>query len=212
MEIRVLIADDHRLIADGIRMALDDVQDIKLVAIAKNGSEVTGLCKEHGVHVVLMDINMPVMNGVEATKLVTKELPSVRVIALSMHDDVSNLSLMVQAGAAGYLLKSVDKGELEMAIRKVHAGEQFFSAQMTMNMMASHKPETELPVAEHESLTDREHEVLVLIAQGLSNVKIAEKLFISQRTVDTHRTNIMKKIQVHNVAGIIKYAFQNNLL
>lgn len=212
MEIRVLIADDHRLIADGIRMALDDVQDIQLVAIAKNGSEVTGLCKEHDVHVVLMDINMPVMNGVEATKLVTKELPSVRVIALSMHDDVSNLSLMVQAGAAGYLLKSVDKDELEMAIRKVHAGEQFFSAQMTMNMMASHKPETELPVSEHESLTDREHEVLVLIAQGLSNVKIAEKLFISQRTVDTHRTNIMKKIQVHNVAGIIKYAFQNNLL
>ncbi len=212
MEIRVLIADDHRLIADGIRMALDDVQDIRLVAIAKNGSEVTGLCKEHDVHIVLMDINMPVMNGVEATKLVTKELPAVKVIALSMHDDVSNLSLMVQAGAAGYLLKSVDKDELEMAIRKVHAGEQFFSAQMTMNMMASHKPETELPVSEHESLTDREHEVLILIAQGLSNVKIAEKLFISQRTVDTHRTNIMKKIQVHNVAGIIKYAFQNNLL
>jgi DNA-binding NarL/FixJ family response regulator len=208
--IKLLIADDHSLIIDGLKTTLSAEDEFEIVATAKNGKQVLEYLQLFGIDVVLMDINMPEVDGVEATAIIKEKHPETKVIALSMYDDALHLNKMIVAGASGYILKSVGKEELVMAIKKVHNGEKHFSSEITLNLIGDHKNTAN--TFTDAALTERETEILTLVAQGLSNIKIAEKLFISQRTVDTHRTNIMKKIGVNNVAGIIKYAYQNGLL
>lgn len=213
--IKILIADDHQLIIEGIKTLLEDVEGITITDVATNGREVIEKLKYQEVDIILMDIDMPIMNGYEATQLVLKKYPHIKVIALTMYDEKALITKIVNAGASGYILKNIRKEELLKAITKVANGEKYFSNEILFTLS---KPELKDIISEKQNnipivqLTQREIEVLKLITQGLSNKEIGEKLFISPRTVDTHRTNLMQKLNVHNIAGLIRYAIKNGLV
>lgn len=206
-DIRLILVDDHKIVLDGIKALLDDLDGFDCVATAENGQKALGLLKVFDVDVVLMDIDMPVMNGMEATKRVKKDFPDVKVISLTQHSERGMVKQLLECGSDGYLLKNIAQDELAAAIRKVHAGEQAFSEEVTMSL-AGKAVEKNANGVEVE-LTEREIEILTLIAEGFSSKQIGEKLFISPRTVDTHRTNLMNKLDIHNIAGLIRFALKN---
>lgn len=210
-QIHILVVDDHKLIADGIKNIMAAEPDLIVVASARNGNEALEIVKSNVIHVILMDINMPEMDGLETTRQIKALYPQIHIIALSMYNDLPHLQKMVQAGASGYLLKSADKEELMLAIRKVYANETYFSGELTLNAVQANYI-TDKVISKKGLLSNREEEVLKLVTKGLSSAAIAEQLYISQRTVETHRTNLMKKIGASNVAGMIAYAYQNGLL
>ncbi|MGZ4116448.1 MAG: LuxR C-terminal-related transcriptional regulator, partial [Bacteroidia bacterium] len=164
--------------------------------------------------VVLMDIEMPGISGIDTTRLLLQEHPNAKILALSMYNEKGIISKALEAGASGYVLKNVNKEELIEAIKKVAAGEKYYSSGAATALLE--KNATKIVTGKKESLPDkltkRETEILKLVAQGLSNREVAEKLFISPRTVDTHRTNLMEKLQIKNIAGLIRYAIQNGYL
>lgn len=203
-KINVLLTDDHQLIIDGLKSLLKDQEDINVSAEANNGREALQILSFLPIDVVLMDIDMPVMNGIETLKEIKKQHPVVKVIILSMHNESGMIKSLIDLGANGYLLKSCSQDEVLSAIRKVAAGQSSFSTDVTMALLnpTHHEQKTEI-------LTERETEILKLIAAGFSNKEIGDKLFISHRTVDTHRTNLMKKLSVNNIAGLISYAIKN---
>ncbi|TNF29571.1 MAG: response regulator transcription factor [Bacteroidetes bacterium] len=206
-EIRILLVDDHRIVLDGIKALLDDLDGFDCVATADNGQKALDLLRIFAVDVVLMDIDMPVMNGMEATRAIKKDFPHVKVISLTQHSERGMVRQLLECGSDGYLLKNIDQQELADAIRKVMAGERVFSAEVEAGLegKAVEKGANGLEV----ELTEREIEILTLIAEGLSSKQIGEKLFISPRTVDTHRTNLMNKLDIHNIAGLIRFALKN---
>ena len=206
-KINVLLADDHQLIIDGLKSLLKDQEDINVSAEANNGREALRILGFLPVDVVLMDIDMPVMNGIETLKEVKKQYPDVKVIILSMHNEAGMIKSLIELGANGYLLKSCTQDEVVSAIRKVAAGQASFSTDVTMALLKTANQEQK-----SEFLTERETEILKMIAAGYSNKEIGDKLFISHRTVDTHRTNLMKKISVNNIAGLISYAIKNGIV
>lgn len=208
--IRILVADDHQLIADGIRSLLAEQHGFAPIACVSNGLLALTELASATYDVVLMDINMPVMGGVEATKRIKAEFPDVKVIALSMHDDVNHLNMMMDAGASGYLLKSVSTEELLLAINKVLKGEKYLSSDVTQQFISTSVTAPEFESA-HVPLSEREMEIVKLIAQGISVSDIAGRLFISVRTVETHRANVLKKLGLKNTAALIRYAFQQGL-
>ena len=213
-EIRLLIVDDHQIIIDGLKSLLEDEADFKLMGEANNGKEALEILKLLDVDIVLMDIDMPVMNGIEATKQILKDFQNVKVVILSMHKEGGLIKNLIAIGAHGFLLKNSDQTELINAIRKVALGDRYFSPDVTMSLLSK----TSLNTSSFKGidllsqLTERETEILKLIAEGYSNKEIGEKLFISHRTVDTHRTNLMKKLDVSNIAGLIKFAIQNGIV
>lgn len=206
-KINVLLTDDHQLIIDGLKSLLKDQEDINVSAEANNGREALRILSFLPVNVVLMDIDMPVMNGIETLKEVKKQYPDVKVIILSMHSEAGMIKSLIDLGANGYLLKSCTQDEVVSAIRKVAASQSYFSTDVTMALLkpANQEQKTEI-------LTERETEILKMIAAGFSNKEIGDKLFISHRTVDTHRTNLMKKLSVSNIAGLISYAIKNGIV
>ena len=206
-KINVLLTDDHQLIIDGLKSLLKDQDDINVSAEANNGREALRILGFLPVDVVLMDIDMPVMNGIETLKEVKKQYPDVKVIILSMHNEAGMIKSLIDLGANGYLLKSCTQDEVVSAIRKVAAGQASFSTDVTMALLKTANQEQK-----SEFLTERETEILKMIAAGYSNKEIGDKLFISHRTVDTHRTNLMKKISVNNIAGLISYAIKNGIV
>lgn len=211
-EIKVLVTDDHQIIVDGLKSLLNNSADFKVIGEANNGREALKIIENVEVDVVLMDIDMPVMNGIETLKEIRRRRLEVKVIILSMHHEAGMIKSLIDLGAMGYLLKSSPQEELAAAIRKVATGQQYFSTQVTLSLL--NKPQNSNN-AESESaglLTERETEIIKLIAEGFSNKEIGAKLFISHRTVDTHRTNLMKKIQVDNIAGLISYAIKNGIV
>lgn len=211
-EIKVLVTDDHQIIVDGLKSLLNNSADFKVIGEANNGREALKIIENVEVDVVLMDIDMPVMNGIETLKEIRRRRLEVKVIILSMHHEAGMIKSLIDLGAMGYLLKSSPQEELAAAIRKVATGQQYFSTQVTLSLL--NKPQNSNN-AESESaglLTERETEIIKLIAEGFSNKEIGAKLFISHRTVDTHRTNLMKKIQVENIAGLISYAIKNGIV
>jgi DNA-binding NarL/FixJ family response regulator len=214
--IRLLIADDHRMLIDGIKALLRDAEDITVVAEAGNGAEVMTLLETTPVDLVLMDINMPVMNGIEATTHIGRLYPHIRVIALTMHSERTFISRVLKAGAAGYVLKNTGKPELLHAIRRVAVGETYFSSEVASVMMEQFMPNVlsrsrNAPRELVHELTKREVEILKLIAQEMTNNEIAERLFISMYTVETHRKNLIRKTGVKNTVGLVKYAMQQGL-
>ncbi|RLD52349.1 MAG: DNA-binding response regulator [Bacteroidetes bacterium] len=213
-EIRLLVVDDHQIIIDGLKSLLEDEADFKLVGEANNGREALDVLKLLDVDIVLMDIDMPVMNGIEATKQIIKDFPNVKVVILSMHKEGGLIKNLIAIGAHGFLLKNSDQNELIGAIRKVASGDRYFSPDVTMSLLSKTSINTTAfdSMETLSQLTERETEILKLIAEGYSNKEIGEKLFISHRTVDTHRTNLMKKLDVNNIAGLIKFAIQNGLV
>ena len=215
--IKVLLADDHQLILDGINLLLKDAPDIDIVDEANHGDEVLDVLNRRKIDVILMDINMPVKDGITTTREVKQLFPDVKVLALTMVKEGPIISKMLDAGASGYILKNTSKDELISAIRKVANGNKYFSSDVSEEMMnnfaaTKEKMKAANATIQKDHLTAREIEIIKLIVEGYSNAEIAEKLIRSPRTVDTHRTNIMKKINVHNIAGLIKYAMANGLV
>ena len=209
-KINVLLADDHQIIIDGLRSLLKNQSEINVAAEANNGRETLRILDLISIDVLLMDIDMPVMNGIDALKEIRKKTSEVKVIILSMHNEAGMIKSLIDLGANGYLLKSCSQDELLDAIRRVAAGQPYFSADVTLALLkptASARPEQK-----NEILTERETEVLRLIASGFSNKEIGDQLYISHRTVDIHRTNLMKKLDVNNIAGLISYAIRNGIV
>ncbi len=214
--IKILLADDHQLILDGINLLLKDAPDIDIVDEANHGDEVLDVLTRRKIDVILMDINMPVKDGITTTREVKEHYPDVKVLALTMVKEGPIITKMLDAGASGYILKNTSKDELISAIRKVANGSKYFSSDVSEEMMnnfaaTKEKMKAANATIQKDHLTTREIEIIKLIVEGYSNAEIAEKLIRSPRTVDTHRTNIMKKINVHNIAGLIKYAMANGL-
>ena len=206
-KINVLLTDDHQIIIDGLKSLLKNSDEIIVAAEANNGREALRILGLLSIDVLLMDIDMPIMNGIEALKEIRKQFRDVKVIILSMHNEAGMIKSLIDLGANGYLLKSCSQDELLGAIRKVASGQSYFSTDVTLALL---KPaNTEL---KNEILTERETEILKLIAAGFSNKEIGDQLFISHRTVDTHRTNLMKKLDVSNIAGLISYAIKNGIV
>jgi len=205
--IKVLLVDDHQIIIDGLKSLLKNSDEIIVVAEANNGREALRILDILGIDVILMDIDMPVLNGIDTLKEIGKQSFGVKVIILSMHNEAGMIKSLINIGANGYLLKICAQEELIDAIRKVASGQSYFSTDVTLSLLnpAQNSQQTEL-------LTDRETEIIKLIAEGFSNKEIGNQLFISHRTVDTHRTNLMKKLDVSNIAGLISYAIRNGIV
>lgn len=211
--IKVLLVDDHKIVRDGIKLMLEPQAGIDVVAETDNGEKVQDILKETSVDVIVMDINMPGMDGIETTRIVKDEYSDVKILALTMSSDDSHIRQMVQAGASGYIMKSAGRDELTNAIHDVMKGKHYFSDQATQSIMmdlVKNKGKTSMPEPVH--ITDRELEVLQMIVKEHTNQEIAEKLYISPRTVDAHRRNLLQKTGARNTAGLVKYAFQQGLV
>ena len=210
--IKVLVVDDHAMFRQGIRSLLETCDDIDVVGEAADGSEAVEEVRRVAPHVVLMDIGMPVMGGVEATRRIQKEAPNTRVLVLTQYEDSEYVLSMLRAGAKGYISKTATGEELVSAIRTVHRGESFLypsaATMLVEEYLMRHGGEKD----EYERLTDREREILQLVAEGRTNREIADRLFISVKTVLRHRTNIMEKLGFHNRTELIKYAISKGLI
>ena len=210
MPIRLLIADDHQVMRQGLRALLDSQSDMDVVAEASDGRDVVEKAAHHAPDIVLMDIGMPGLNGIDATRQIVKLSQSTRVIALSMHADRQFVQGMLQAGAAGYLLKDSAFEELAEAVRRVAAGQVYLSPAIAGVVVESLKSDSQ-DVEFDDSLTPREREVLQLMSEGHSTKEIALRLHISVKTVETHRRQVMHKLSIYSVAELTKYAIRNGL-
>lgn len=209
--IKVLVVDDHPVVRKGLQSCLSRQDPIKLVGEASDGDEALKKARELAPDVILMDISMPRMNGLAVTETLRKESPNVKVLILSVHSNKEYIFRIIQAGAHGYVSKEAPPQELVRAIECVYAGEPFFSADVAkaaLNQFVASGGKKE-PFAQ---LTSREREVLVLIAEGQSNKEIANKLGIGVRTIETHRERIMRRLDIHSVAGLTKYAIANGMV
>jgi DNA-binding NarL/FixJ family response regulator len=213
-KIEVIIADDHQMVAEGLKSLIEFDGEIVVKHIAPHGRELIRLLNFTEPDVVLMDIDMPVMNGFEAMQQIHKDFPDLKVIIVSMHEEKGLVKKMTDAGAKGFLFKNSDRDELIWAIKSVLEGRTYFTSKLTMNLINEKSSGQTMNTSDTKiaSLTEREIEILKFIADGLSNKEIGEKLFISHRTVDTHRTNLMKKLDVNNIAGLIRYALKNGFV
>ncbi|MEN7551379.1 response regulator transcription factor [Rapidithrix thailandica] len=210
-KIRIIVADDHSMFLDGLISLLNDVEYIEIVGKASNGKEALHLLKKVKADWVITDISMPEMDGIVLTGQIKKKYPEIKVLVVSMYHQSETIAKVVQQEADGYLLKNAGKEELLKAIASIQAGEKYFSEEIKQKYLESmfapkKKSREQVP------LSRREKEVLVLIAQENTTPEIAEKLFISQHTVESHRKNIIRKLNVRNTAGIVKYAIQQGLL
>jgi DNA-binding NarL/FixJ family response regulator len=217
--IRVLIADDHNLVRAGIRSLLETVPEIQVVGEASNGREALQMIEVQKPDVVLMDIAMSELNGLEATSRVAGDFPQVRVIILSMHANEEYVWQALRAGAAGYLLKDAGTSELELAIKAVARGETYLSPPISKQVIADYVQriggEGEkggMPLSEMERLTIRQREILRLIARGHTTQDIAQTLNISVKTVETHRSQLMERLGIHDIAGLVRYAIRVGLI
>jgi len=214
MSIRVLIADDHKIMLAGLRSILEKQTDFEVVGEADNGRKAVQMAQGKKPDVVVMDVSMPDLNGIEATKQIIESLPETRVIALSMHSDKRFVMGMLRAGASGYLLKDCASQELANAIHQVAGGKKYLSPEITGvvidDFLLGGGSSEEVGIAASQ-LSPREREVLQLIAEGWSTKQIASHLYVSIKTIETHRRQIMKKLDLHSIADLTKYAIREGL-
>lgn len=206
--LRIILADDHKLILDGLAALLQDNDEIKIISVAENGQQLVEQCRILKPDFVITDIDMPVLSGEEAVKVLRAEFPELKILVLTMHLDARIFNKMKEAGANGYLHKNSDKEELLFAINQILKGKEYASSEIKPIEKSFKIPE----VASEVALTKREIEIISLVALGLTNIEIGKKLFISDRTVDTHRTNLMRKLNINNVAGLIRFAYTHKLI
>ncbi|WP_255397186.1 response regulator transcription factor [Reichenbachiella sp. 5M10] len=208
--IRIAIVDDHQLFRDGMSALLTSNEDFEVVAGLSNGVELFEFLAndDEEPHVLLLDLTMPEMNGFEALKKLKKEYPKIKTIAISMHDDGNYIVKCVRSGAYSYLLKNTDEDELALAINTVYKGQKYFNHEISERMINIMAMEGTQP----KKLSAKESEILELISNGLTTKEIAAKLFISTRTVETHRVNMMKKLEVKNSAELIKKAAKLSII
>ncbi len=211
--IKIIIADDHQLFIDGIKSILKSIKTMEIIGEVNNGKMLVELLEQQKCDVILMDINMPEMNGIDATKHIKSKFPNIRILMLTMYNSRDYIEKLLRAGADGYILKNTGKEELQEAIETIYKGESFFSKEVTERIMEGLQKKKN---AEKNSylveLTEREIDVLKLIVQEFTTIEIAERLFISTYTVETHRKNLISKLNVRNIAGLVKYAMQNGLV
>jgi two-component system response regulator NreC len=212
MSIKVLLVDDHQIIREGLRVMLEKEYDIIIVGEAEDGRMAERLARELVPDVIVMDVAMPDLNGIEATRQITAKVDGVKIIALSMHDDRRFVLNMLKAGAAGYILKDDAFKSLSKAIRMVMNNKSYYSNQIAEMVDGnSVAPSPGVQSTHKEVLSSREREVLQLVAEGNTSNQIAEKLFISTKTVETHRQQVMVKLHIKNVAELTKYAVREGL-
>lgn len=211
---RILMADDHTLVRQGLRRILEEQPDWQVVAEAGNGFEAVRLAAELRPDIVILDIGMPQLNGLEAARQIAKRLPSVRILMLSMHADEVHITRAVQAGACGYLLKDSADVDLVKAVTATAQGKSFFSPAAATVMLDDYRRSlTERGVGDrYETLSEREREIFQLIAEGRSNKAVADLLCISPATVETHRAHVLEKLDLHNVAEIVLYAVRRGII
>ncbi len=209
---KIILTDDHQIVLDGLTAILSDYPEYKIVAQANNGRDAVKLVGALQPDLIILDIDMPLMNGLLAAKEIKEHYPATRVIILSLHHDGSVIRKLIQIGIDGYLLKNADSKEMISAIEMVRKGRSYFSGEVTLKLSESKPMLSEDGTIKMSSLTDRELEILRAIAEGLSSREIGEALHISARTVDTHRTNMMKKLGVTKVVGLLRWAIKWGLV
>jgi len=213
-KIRVLVVDDHTIVRDGIRALLGLAGDIEVVGEAENGREALDRVRELVPDVVLMDVAMPTMDGLEATRRIHREFPQTKVLALTQYDDREYVFSVVEAGAQGFISKTAASAEVVSGIRAVHRGDSFLSPSVAKLLVEHYREGATLRKSQdpYGQLTDREREILKLLAEGYTGQEIAEMLVISPKTVEGHKTNLMSKLDIHSRIDLVKYALRKGII
>lgn len=205
-KISILIVDDHQLFRNGLKFILSESEDFEVIAEASNGEEFIQLLKTMKPDIVLMDINMPVMNGIDATRKALAVNPDLKVVVLSMYDDEQYYNSLIELGVKGFLLKDATSDELKTGILRIYNNHTYFSQDLLIKIIKNKESSVNI------NITAREKDVLELICKGLSNTEISEKLFISPRTVERHRANLLEKTESSNSIKLVLFAIKNNLV
>ena len=213
-KIRVLLAEDHTILREGLRLLLNDEADIEVVGEAADGRDALEKAENLLPDIVLMDISMPGLNGLEVTRRITKQLSQIKILVLTMHATLEYIFQVLQAGASGYLIKESAATEVIDAIHAIMEGDTYLSPSISRKVIAAYVRQTKTTTAgdRYLQLTNREREILQLIAEGHSNREAAELLHVSIKTVETHRANLMDKLDIHNIAELVKYAIRKGLI
>jgi two-component system, NarL family, nitrate/nitrite response regulator NarL len=210
---KVLIVDDHKLMIEGLLALLTGDMSITVVDVASHGRQALEILGLHEVDVVLTDISMPIMDGVDLTTAITRQYPKIKVIALTMHGDSQHITSMLEAGVSGYIYKNVSNTELITAIKRVYEGGTYYSEEIAAVILKTAHSQIKIQAESNKvNLTSREKEIITLISQEQSNAAIAAQLFISERTVETHRKNIYNKTKTSSLVGLIKWAYENKVI
>lgn len=210
--VRILTVDNHVLVRAGFRALLQSIDGIEVVAEAGNGREALHLVGTHHPDIVLMDIAMPEMNGLEATARITKEFPKTKVIILSMHTNEEYVCQALKVGASGYVLKDSGTNELEIAVKAIARGETYLSPAVSKHLVVDYVRRVNSETNPLDQLTPRQREILQLVVEGKTTKDIADTLFISVKTVETHRTQLMERLNIHDVVGLVRYAIRMGLV
>jgi DNA-binding NarL/FixJ family response regulator len=213
-KIRVLVTDDHAIVRDGICALLALTGDIEAVGVAANGKEALEMVRELAPDVVLMDVAMPIMDGIEGTRRIRKEFPKVKVLALTQYDDKAYVFPVIEAGASGFISKTAVSSELAAGIRSVYRGDSFLSPSVARFLVEDYQQVASMKESQdpYEQLTNREREVLKLVVEGHTTQEIAAMLVLSPKTVERHKTNLMAKLDIHNRTELIKYALRKGII
>jgi DNA-binding NarL/FixJ family response regulator len=211
-KIRVVIVDDHAMVRAGFRLLLEQMKDVEVAGEANSGRRAIELVRTEHPDLVLMDIGMDGMNGLQATARIAQEFPDTKVLMLSMHANEEYVLQATQAGAYGYILKDGERHELEIAIRLIAQGKTYFTPAVSRRVLDRYMSRLDAEIGPLERLTPRQREILQLIAEGNSNKQIASILNISLKTVDTHRMQLMERLDIHDVAGLVRFAIRTGLI
>jgi two-component system, NarL family, nitrate/nitrite response regulator NarL len=207
--------DDHPIVLEGIKSHLAAQEDLEVVGEAANGQEAVRKARQLAPDIILMDVSMPKMNGLEAMSILRRQAPEAKILILTMHENKEYISQVINLGARGYMLKDSPPAELVQAIRLIHEGQVYLSpaiSRVMLDELVNHNSKRRIPVPDMAEISGREREVLILIAEGNSNKEIAIQLGVSVRTVETHRERIMRKLRIHTVAGLTKFAISRGLI
>ncbi|MDY0990293.1 response regulator transcription factor [Flavobacterium sp. CFBP9031] len=210
-KIKLLIADDHTMFLQGIISLLEQEPNINIVDKAVNGIEALEIIKKSAIDLIILDISMPAMDGIELSKILKKQHPQIKILIVSTHSNAMIVSRLIRIGVNGYLLKNAEKEELLKAINTIASGENYFAEELEEKHFTN-SSRIEKQSSHITELSSREKEILVLIAQEYNTAEIAEKTFISLNTVNTHRRNLLSKLNAKNTAGLVKYAVENGLV